>query len=127
MYQGKLNQHLKIGQLGEDKAVEYLKNNQFIIKDRNYSCLSGELDIVATKNGKVYFFEVKTTQSYSTIDDWQAEDNLHQAKLKKIFKSIACYLSDKRISDREWQLDALAVYLNQAGGVLKINHLEDIF
>ena len=61
--------------------------------------------------------------------DYEPEDNIHPWKLKRLARTIEIYLSDKDIDDDEadWQLDCLAVYLDQEGKLLRIERLEDIF
>ena len=43
-----------IGKFGEDLACKYLEENDYRILDRNFSCMQGEIDIIAydTKNGE---------------------------------------------------------------------------
>ena len=53
------------GKLGEDIAVNYLKNCGFEILDRNFAIKAAEIDIIAYKDNIVNFIEVK---SRTTID-----------------------------------------------------------
>lgn len=53
----------KIGALGEELAVEFLKGRGYCILARNYRCPYGEIDIIATKDRTVAFIEVKTRTS----------------------------------------------------------------
>jgi Holliday junction resolvase-like predicted endonuclease len=50
----------KIGKLGEDIAAKFLMKHGFSIVDRNYTKKWGELDIIAQKEDKIYFIEVKS-------------------------------------------------------------------
>ena len=43
------------GKLGEDIAVNYLKNCGFEILDRNFAIKAAEIDIIAYKNNIVNF------------------------------------------------------------------------
>ena len=129
------------GQKGEDEAVKYLKNKGFSVLDRNYLKPWGELDIVAKKGDWLYFVEVKTVTRplpevgpqgargpTSSFDFYEPEDNIHPWKIKRLSRAIETYLLEKKIGDEaEWQVDSIAVYLNDRGETLKIEHLEDIF
>ncbi len=129
------------GQKGEDEAVKYLKNKGFSVLDRNYLKPWGELDIVAKKGDWLYFVEVKTVtrqvpeaspqapRGLASGDDYyEPEDNIHPWKIKRLSRAIETYLLEKKIGDEaEWQVDSIAVYLNDRGETLKIEHLEDIF
>ncbi len=50
----------KIGELGENIAVKFLTKKGFFISERNYTKKWGEIDIIAEKNNKLYFIEVKS-------------------------------------------------------------------
>lgn len=52
-------QHKK-GRLGEDLAVKYLLEKGFKIIERNKRVSRYEIDIIGTKEGVLYFFEVKS-------------------------------------------------------------------
>lgn len=48
------------GNIAEDMVSTYLESNGYGIDVRNYLKKWGEIDIVASKNGKIYFIEVKS-------------------------------------------------------------------
>ena len=50
----------KIGQLGEDSACEYLIKMGYKVIERNYLKKWGEIDIVAKKDNRIHFIEVKS-------------------------------------------------------------------
>ncbi len=50
----------KIGLIGEQIAEMFLVKQGFNVISRNFSCRFGEIDIIAVKNSKIYFFEIKT-------------------------------------------------------------------
>ena len=130
----------KIGELGENIAVKFLVKQGFVILDRNYTKKWGEIDIVAEKNNKLYFIEVKsvsrltlnklTTVSYNDSDDryeHRPEDNMHPWKLKRLSRTIQTYLLSKNIADeKEWQVDLLVVFLDIKNKKAKIKVVSDI-
>jgi putative endonuclease len=102
----------------------------FNILDRNYTKKWGELDIVAEKENKIYFIEVKSV-SRETLDDlkdnYRAEDNMHPWKVKRMSRTIRTYLLDKNVPEnKEWQLDLLVVYLNIKKKIAKVKVESDI-
>ncbi|MFA6273610.1 MAG: YraN family protein [Candidatus Paceibacterota bacterium] len=123
----------KIGEIGENIACKFLVKHGFSILDRNYTKKWGEIDIVAEKNKKLYFIEVKSVSretlenvSYET-NNYKAEDNMHPWKLKRLSRTIQTYLLSKKISDEtEWQVDLLIVYLDLKNKKAKIKLEEDI-
>jgi putative endonuclease len=113
----------KIGQLGEDVACTFLMKHGFSILERNYTKKWGEIDIIAEKNEKRYFIEVKST-SVSSLDYIKnlnnkdgvkinrPEENMHPWKLKRLRRVVETYLISKRLGSIKWQFDLIVVYLD---------------
>lgn len=139
--------HLKIGQIGEDFAVQHLRSLGFKVLDRNYWKTCGEIDIVVSKDDNIHFVEVKTVTreildvnplkslpgkrfgqvNRETYDDYEPEDNVHLWKRQRLGRVIVVYLQEKGIGeDSDWQCDLLSVYLDKQGKLLKIECIEDI-
>ena len=123
----------KIGETGENIAVKFLMKHNFLILDRNYTKKWGEIDIVAEKQGKLYFIEVKsvsrlTLPSNNNIDgDYRPEENMHPWKMKRMSRTIQTYLLSKKILDeKEWQVDLLIVYLDFNNKKARIKVVKDI-
>lgn len=107
----------KIGELGEKIAEKFLMKRNFNILDRNYTKKYGEIDIVAEKEDKVYFIEVKAvTRDLSrenSKDNYRAEDNMHPWKMKRLARTIQAWqLSHKDYDDKDWQIDLMVVILD---------------
>src|SRR3990167_5197902 len=97
-----LTEKQKIGKIGEDCACQYLEKNGYKVIERNYLKKWGEIDIVARREKKLYFVEVKTvsrvisetrdTVNFKDISDkndsYRAEDNMHPWKLKRLARTI---------------------------------------
>src|SRR5476649_2499678 len=103
----------KIGEIGENIAQKFLVKHGFEVLDRNYTKKWGEIDIVAEKDNKIYFIEVKSVSRETlkdvkreTLDNYHPEDNMHPWKLKRLSRTIQTYLmSQKSAQDKEWQVD----------------------
>jgi putative endonuclease len=78
----------KRGELGENAAISYLKQNGFSIIERNVANKFGEIDIVAKKAGIIYCVEVKAGKQGSFINP---AENLTKAKLRKFLVSAEYY------------------------------------
>ncbi len=59
MYKG----HNPLGEKGEVKACEYLKNQGLKLIKQNYSCKLGEIDLIFKEKELLVFVEVKTRSS----------------------------------------------------------------
>src|SRR3989338_7842028 len=110
----------EVGKIGEDTACKYLKKQGFVIVERNYWQKWGEIDIVAQKNTVLHFVEVKAVTreiqpvpQYLALDSYDAMDNIHSWKLKRLSRAIQTYLLQRNIpDDQEWQVDVITVELN---------------
>ena len=118
----------KIGEIGENVAVKFLMKHSFSILDRNYTKKWGEIDVVAEKEGKLYFIEVKsvTCETLSNTDNYHPEDNMHPWKLKRLSRTIQTYLLSKNLAEEEWQVDLLVVFLNIKNKKAKVKVVSDI-
>ncbi|MFH1170307.1 MAG: YraN family protein [Candidatus Vogelbacteria bacterium] len=121
----------KVGKAGENEAVAFLNDHSYRIIERNYWKKWGEIDIVADRDGVIHFIEVKTVSRENIPEEggdvYSPEDNIHPWKRKRLARTVETYLLERRIGeDRDWQVDALAIYMNKEGKVLKVDQLEDI-
>lgn len=114
--QGKKKKNKLTGNQGELLAALYLKNNGFSILGMNYRKQWGEIDVIAKKDDKVHFVEVKTV-SYGTKHDLdhavargthRPEENVHEYKLKKLHRAIESWLIEHKW-EGDFQIDVAAV------------------
>ena len=126
-----------IGKIGEDCTCKYLQKLKYKIVDRNYLKKWGEIDIVAVKDKKIHFVEVKSVSreinlaknnvTQETKDGYRPEDNMHQWKLQRLGRVIQSYLLDKDISDDiNWQFDVATVYVDVKKRISRVNLIEDL-
>jgi len=90
----------KIGEIGENIASKFLVKRGFSILDRNYTKKWGELDIVAEKEGKIYFVEVKSVncgKNLSSLQVYRPEENMHPRKLQRISRAIQTFILSRPI------------------------------
>lgn len=112
-----------IGKFGEDAAAEYLEYKDYEIIARNFSCGSGEIDIIARDGDTTVFAEVKTRSSdkYGT-----PAEAVGYEKQKKIKKTAMFFMS----AEADMRFDVIEVYYNIADGrarLSKINHIKNAF
>ncbi|MCE9585423.1 YraN family protein [Candidatus Nomurabacteria bacterium] len=130
----------KIGEIGENIAEKFLVKHNFIILERNYTKKWGEIDIIAKKENKLYFIEVKSVSRETKEMDiknqinnkkedgeYRPEDNMHPWKLKRLSRTIQTYLlSKKEYDNTEWQVDLLVVYLDLKNRNARVRVVKDI-
>lgn len=119
----------EIGQIGEDIAARFLVKHGFQIVLRNYRKKYGEIDIICQKSRKIHFVEVKTVSSFhvshETSDEYRPEDNIHEAKLKRIGRTIEAYIFEYE-SESEWQFDVITVLLNNNTKIAHVRMMSDL-
>lgn len=112
-----------LGHYGEELAAALLQERGMIILARNWRRREGEIDIVAKEGEDFVFVEVKTRRSHRY--GWP-EDSISQRKIKKLIQLALMYLEDQGEGHRNWRLDAVAVDLDPAGQLIRIDHYENI-
>lgn len=86
-----------LGKPGEDFAEQCLKNDGFTILARNFQRRGFEIDLIARKDNRIYFFEVKT---YAADGRVSAEEKITPGKIKKLIKGAQFFLLTQ--PRREW-------------------------
>ncbi len=115
------------GRLGEDLAVEFLKEKGYTILQRNFRSKSGEVDIVALKgrgsgSQVLVFVEVK----YRTSIDFGLPCQAVDYKKQRVIKQVAeTYIAREKAYNMPCSLDIVEVYRDN--GKTHINHLENCF
>ena len=91
------------GNIGEDKAVEFLIKNNYQIVTRNFYSRFGEIDIIAKKGDILHFIEVKSG------DNFQPIYNVTYSKLQKIIKTLNLYLKKYKLNN-PYQIDVITIH-----------------
>jgi putative endonuclease len=138
------SQKQQIGKLGEELAKKYLIKHSYTILAENYTKKYGEIDIIAQKNNKLHFIEVKSiiikpnngeyvprvtgsNVSRVTNIDYDPLQNVHPIKLKRLSRVIQVYLLNKNVSyETQWQFDVITVKINQKDKIGSVKHIKDI-
>lgn len=117
-----MRDHIQTGQTGEQQAAAWLASRGYEILQRNWRFSHFEIDIIARKNGRLHFVEVKTRHAgYPGFP----EDSVTKKKFKHLQRAADAYL--QQFPGDGWiQYDVLAITFfqnNQADFFL----LEDVF
>ncbi len=81
------------GALGEQAAVEYLRQNGFMIVERNYRIGRSEVDIIASRYDELHFVEVKTRKAGSMT---APEEALTEQKARALRRAASAYMAQHR-------------------------------
>ncbi|MBO4936382.1 MAG: YraN family protein [Alistipes sp.] len=81
------------GALGEQAAVDYLRQNGFMIVERNYRIGRSEVDIIASRYDELHFVEVKT-RKYGSMT--APEEAINEQKLRAMRRAASAYMAMHR-------------------------------
>jgi putative endonuclease len=113
------------GSLGESIVAQHLVRKGFRILDRNFRKPWGEIDIVAIKDPILHFIEVKS--SVLADRDFRPEERVNKKKILRLNRAIQSYLACNRsLSDLDWQIDVVAVYLDVTGQKAVIRYIPNV-
>jgi len=79
--------HNEFGKWGEDIAVNYLLEHGFKILERNWRHSHKEIDIIAQREGILYFVEVKTRHG----EEWSAEGAITAKKRALMWRAMMAW------------------------------------
>jgi putative endonuclease len=114
--------HNDTGRDGEEKAVQWLRNHNYTIVDRNWRQGHLEIDIIAVRGQYLHFVEVKTRTSKVF---GYPEDEVGQVKLRHMVNAGVAWLA-LHPGYRRIRFDILSILL-QPGGVDEYLFIEDVY
>ncbi|MBR6252580.1 MAG: YraN family protein [Clostridia bacterium] len=111
----------EFGHDGEDEACNYLSKMGYEIINRNFSCKTGEIDIIALdlETREIVFIEVKSRQQIRYGYPIEAVD---KKKREHIRKTAEYYAYINNIENHKFRFDVIEVY-NLPKKRLKIHHI----
>ncbi|HJS00964.1 MAG TPA: YraN family protein [Flavobacterium sp.] len=114
-------EHNELGKLGEQLAVDFLKNNGYTILETNWTFQKAEIDIIAQIENTLAIVEVKTR---SSIDFGLPQDFVNPKKIKLLTKAVDNYVVEKEL-DLNVRFDIIAIQKTYKSFV--IEHITDAF
>ncbi len=111
--------HNDLGRLGEEMAVEYLREKGYGVLERNWKLGDLEVDIIARVGETIVLVEVKTRSS-----DWmqRPEEAVDRRRRDRLCRAANAYVKGKRWNG-DVRIDIIAIVLNERRK--EINHIED--
>lgn len=124
-------EHNEIGKLGEKITKTFLMKHGFSVTETNYTTRYGEIDIIAEKDSKIRFVEVKSVKvsDFLNLENMAVtpQDNLTRSKWSKLVVSVETYLRHKNVPrETKWQMDLACVYIKTETREGRVVLLENI-
>ena len=113
--------HNELGEIGEQRAIDYLIRQGYTILERNWRFQKAEIDIIAQKGKIVASIEVKTR---SNNEFGNPQNFVTQKKIKLLVMAMNQYVIQKNIH-LEVRFDIIAIIKNNRG--FDILHLDNAF
>jgi putative endonuclease len=113
-----------LGRLGEQLAAEHFERLGWRIVERNYQTRFGEIDLVAVDGDTLVFAEVKTCR-LGRGDPWQS---LHERKRTQVRRLSGIWFNERsRPYFEQIRFDAIGVLVDDAGALVRLDHLQGAF
>ena len=92
------------------------------MRETNYRTASGEIDLVAERDGTLAFVEVKARRS---TELGTPEESLTPGKRAHLVAAAQEYLRANGLEDAHWRIDLVALLFDPRGKLLRLNLLEN--
>ena len=113
-----------LGQWGEKRCEKFLKRKGLKNLTRNFSCKTGEIDLIMVDSDRtIVFVEVKTRADESFSP---SEAAVNSAKKTRMLRAARYFLSIHNIENRPFRFDVVTIVLGRKGRP-EIRHYENAF
>ena len=112
------------GRWGEKRCEKFLKRKGYKTLTRNFSCKTGEIDLIMVdSDGTLVFVEVKTR---ANEDFGQSESVVTKTKQTRMLRTARYFLATNNIENRPFRFDVVIIVLAEKGPE-QIRHYENVF
>ena len=115
--------NIELGRHGEMMARHYIIGKGYKILAKNFTCKSGEIDIIAEKGEYIVFIEVKARRTLSYGYPGEAVNRRKQMRYGSI---ASTYIRQNRLYNKSYRFDVIEVYVKDRESHT-INHIENAF
>ena len=114
--------HNDLGSDGEQLAKQFLENSGYEILDENWVFKKSEIDLIAYKDSKIIFIEVKTRKNNTFAEP---EDFVNRSKQKQMAMAADEYIHLMN-HQHGIRFDIISILFDKFGKPI-IKHIEDAF
>lgn len=113
------------GRQGEILAKNFLIKKGYQIINVNYRCKLGEIDIIALKDNKICFVEVKTRNSLTFGKPFESVNYFKQNRIKKIAQYFLIF--NYKYQNLNTRFDVISIYKPHGIKQTKIRFIPNAF
>ena len=110
------------GQAGEDRACHYLSRHGYSVRARNFRCRSGEIDVVAERDGVVVFVEVKERHGDG---HGRGFESVTRGKRMRVIQAARLYAARFGLTEARLRFDVISI--DWRDGEAHVRHDEGAF
>lgn len=114
----------RVGREGEQAAARYLEEIGYRIRERNFRCQYGEIDLVAEQDEYIVFVEVKSRARETPYHPTLA---MTEAKKRKVRQLGDYYCGEHPEMELQPRFDVVAVTFRAGKGGTRVEHFIDAF
>jgi putative endonuclease len=114
-------EHLKQGEAAELACCKYLKSQGLKLVEKNFSCRSGEIDIIMLDSSTLVFVEVRFRKN-NTFGG--GLESITQAKQRKLRNTAELYLQQNN-QYKNARFDVVSMSKNNQTKLIKQNYIFD--
>jgi putative endonuclease len=119
-----MSERQELGRFGERLAAAHLESRGYRIRERNFRCRQGEIDIIADNGRCLAFVEVRTRRGRAA---GSAAESLTLEKGARIREAAEAYCLERPNAPEERRIDVIAIDLSRGGRLLRLEHIENAF
>lgn len=113
--------HIDLGKWGENMAIAYLREKDYIILEHDWHSNHRDIDIIAQDKNCTVFVEVKARQNRMFAEP---ESAVNYQKLKNLRLAINHYIKYRQI-DNPWRFDVITIVGELDCKAPEIHHIQD--
>ncbi|HZJ58544.1 MAG TPA: YraN family protein [Clostridia bacterium] len=114
---------IKLGRWGEERAGEYLADQGLVVREKNFRCKLGEIDLIAMDGECLVFIEVKTRTSVAYGFPMEA---VGRRKQEKYIQMASVYIKARGLYGVPFRFDIVEVLTRDYEPPI-INHIPNAF
>jgi len=115
---------VRLGRIGEEIALDFLRKNGYRIIERNFRSLPGEIDLIAEEGKVKVFVEVKTRNS---LAHGLPGDAITSRKKRHMVKAALSYIKKRGWTAQTYRFDIVGIIMNGKGKVRNIEIIRNAF
>lgn len=114
----------RLGDYGENLALRFYLEASYTLLEKQFRCKFGEIDLILTKDDKIYFVEVrtKTTKRFGF-----AEESISKKKIMTIRKVSQFYLIKHNKPYLQLQYDVVTIFIDKQEKKAHIHRISQAF